>query len=55
MAKSVAQYLEETRENEPEEEVGPGTIMVVDGHPYIYLPPGARPYFKEVDGQIMIL
>ena len=55
MSKSIAQHLEETRKDEPEEGLDPGTIMIVDGSPYIYLRPGERPYFKEVDGQIVIL
>ena len=55
MAKSQAQYLEEARNKGYDGDVEPGTIMAVDGHPFIYLANGKRPYFKEQDGQIVIL
>lgn len=53
MAKSVAQFIEE--ETGQGDGTEPGTIMLVDGHPYIYLPPGKRPYFKEKDGAIVLM
>ena len=53
MTKSIAQFTEERRKKEEEMEVG--TVMVVDGHPFIYLSNGKRPYFKEKDSQIVIM
>jgi len=54
MAKSIAQHIEEQQPSHPAE-VEPGTILVVDSHPYIYLPSGKRPYFNNNNDTIIIM